>query len=120
MQGTDVESRVEIGNEARLGEVEFELAVEFRPGELPELESGQSEGEFGRTLGALRRCLPLCTPLRGEDVLRIDAPLVGSSEPDDQAVGDSLGDVRGAKRPKRAVSAPVAFRTPERPSPPEM
>jgi hypothetical protein len=113
-----VERPVEVGDEARLREVELHLAEEFRPHRAPELVSGDTGGLL---LGvALRRSRALRLPRRGERVVGVVAVLVRLPERDDQAVADALGDVRGAKSPKRWDSAPVAFRVPARPSPPSM
>lgn len=116
MPGAGVEGVVEVGDEAVLGEVEFDLAEQFGPGDAPQLDGGEGRWGVWRGDGG-HSGFPLLPPRGGEDQLGVDPVGVGGTEAEDQPVTDALSYVLGTKRPKRWASAPTAFRVPVRPSP---
>jgi hypothetical protein len=68
-----VERRVEICDQVRGGEVEFDLAEQFRPDESPELAGGEPLGGGSRA----RERFTLLPPPFGEEVVLVDPVLVG-------------------------------------------
>lgn len=68
-----VERRVEVSDQPGRGEVEFHLAEQFGKDERPELARRQRFG--GR--GCLRELLALIPPTGWEQIVLVDAVLVG-------------------------------------------